>query len=152
MSHLTHLRYKRVSLTTRSSSSSVGALTIQLAKSSGYEVVTTASKRNFDFVKGIGADHVLDYNLTTIVDELVDLFKGKTAAGAYDAIASGNTTVSCAEVLVRRQVSSSPCAAPVLTGFVVQQREQVCRNCSATARRPSQWSDFEMVRERYSDA
>lgn len=83
-------------------SSSVGALTTQLAKASGYEVVTTASPRNFDFVKSLGADHVLDYNSKTIVDELVDLLKGKTVAGAYDAIGAAESTTACAEVLSRR--------------------------------------------------
>ena len=39
-------------------SSSVGALTIQLAVASGAEVVTTASSRNFDFCKKCGASEV----------------------------------------------------------------------------------------------
>lgn len=39
-------------------SSSVGALTIQLAVASGAKVVTTASSHNFDFVKGLGASEV----------------------------------------------------------------------------------------------
>ena len=39
-------------------SSSVGALTIQLAVASGVKVVATASKHNFDFVKKNGASEV----------------------------------------------------------------------------------------------
>ena len=39
-------------------SSSVGAITIQLAVASGLKVVTTASKHNFDFVKKCGASEV----------------------------------------------------------------------------------------------
>lgn len=41
-------------------SSSVGQYAIQLAKLSGYKVITTASKRNHELVKGLGADLVFD--------------------------------------------------------------------------------------------
>ena len=41
-------------------SSSVGQYAIQLAKLSGYRVVTTASKRNHELVKSLGADLVFD--------------------------------------------------------------------------------------------
>ena len=41
-------------------SSSVGQYAIQLAKLSGYKVVTTASKRNHELVRGLGADLVFD--------------------------------------------------------------------------------------------
>jgi len=41
-------------------SSSVGQYAIQLAKLSGYKVVTTASKRNHELVKSLGADLVFD--------------------------------------------------------------------------------------------
>ncbi|KIX00978.1 uncharacterized protein Z518_10044 [Rhinocladiella mackenziei CBS 650.93] len=67
-------------------SSSVGSNAIQLAVAAGYEVVTTASPRNFEYVKKLGACHVLDYNSPTIVSDLVDVFKGKTTVGAFDAI------------------------------------------------------------------
>jgi NADPH:quinone reductase-like Zn-dependent oxidoreductase len=42
-------------------SSATGTLAIQFAKLSGYKVVTTCSRRNFDLVRGLGADVVLDY-------------------------------------------------------------------------------------------
>lgn len=41
-------------------SSSVGQYAIQLAKLSGYKVITTASKRNHVLVKNLGADLVFD--------------------------------------------------------------------------------------------
>ena len=70
-------------------SSSVGALAIQLAASSGVKVVAVASKRNFDFCKNLGASEVLDYNnKDSIVDDVVSAVKkvGGTFAGVYDAI------------------------------------------------------------------
>jgi len=41
--------------------SSVGQYVIQLAKLSGLYVIATASERNFDLVRGLGADAVVDY-------------------------------------------------------------------------------------------
>ncbi|KAF2277950.1 oxidoreductase [Westerdykella ornata] len=41
-------------------SSGMGAVGIQFAKLSGFEVLTTCSPRNFDYVKSLGADHVFD--------------------------------------------------------------------------------------------
>ncbi|KAL2067329.1 hypothetical protein VTL71DRAFT_1754 [Oculimacula yallundae] len=43
-------------------SSATGSLAIQFAKLAGMKVITTASPRNFDFLKSLGADHVLDYH------------------------------------------------------------------------------------------
>jgi len=47
-------------------SSSVGQYAIQLAKLSGYNVVTTASKRNHELVKSLGADLVFDVSNQSI--------------------------------------------------------------------------------------
>jgi NADPH:quinone reductase-like Zn-dependent oxidoreductase len=38
----------------------VGQFAIQLAKLSGYKVVTVASPRNHEFLRGLGADAVFD--------------------------------------------------------------------------------------------
>jgi NADPH:quinone reductase-like Zn-dependent oxidoreductase len=65
-------------------SSAVGAATIQLAKASGLEVIATASPRNFDMVKGLGASAVFDYSSASIVDDIVARLKDKNVAGAYD--------------------------------------------------------------------
>lgn len=39
----------------------VGSLAIQIAKNLGLEVTTTTSTKNVDFVRALGADHVVDY-------------------------------------------------------------------------------------------
>ena len=43
-------------------STSAGSNAIQLAVAAGYEVITTASPRNFAFVKELGASEAFDYN------------------------------------------------------------------------------------------
>lgn len=73
---------------------SVGSNAIQLAVASSYEVITTASPKNFDYVKKLGVSQVLDYISKTVVDDLVDAFRGKTVAGAFKA---------CADVLLKTE-------------------------------------------------
>ncbi|RDL35208.1 uncharacterized protein BP5553_07139 [Venustampulla echinocandica] len=70
-------------------SSSVGCNAIQLSVAAGYEVITTASPKNFELVKKLGASQVFDYNETTVVSSLISAAKGKTIAGAFDAIGEG---------------------------------------------------------------
>lgn len=66
--------------------SSVGSAAIQLAVAAGYEVLTTASSKNFDLVKKLGATQVFDYSNADIVQKLIEALKGKTLAGAFDAV------------------------------------------------------------------
>lgn len=82
-------------------SSSVGGTAIQLAVASGLEVISTASERNFEFVKALGAKHVLDYSTSSVVHDILHLLKGKELVGAYDAISSPETINATAEILSR---------------------------------------------------
>jgi len=63
-------------------STSVGSNAIQLAVAAGYDVITTASPRNFDYVTRLGAGQVFDYNSPTVVADIVAALRGKTMAGA----------------------------------------------------------------------
>ncbi|KAF1344795.1 chaperonin 10-like protein [Delphinella strobiligena] len=69
-------------------SSSVGSTAVQLAVASGVTVISTASKHNHDYVKGLGAKEVFDYNSSSITDDIVKAIKnsGKEFAGIYDSI------------------------------------------------------------------
>ncbi|RHZ55964.1 hypothetical protein CDV55_104847 [Aspergillus turcosus] len=51
-------------------SSGVGSNAIQLSKAAGFEVFTTCSARNFEYVKGLGADHVYDYNDPGVINKV----------------------------------------------------------------------------------
>ncbi|KAJ5188444.1 hypothetical protein N7491_004769 [Penicillium cf. griseofulvum] len=64
-------------------SSAVGSTAIQLAVSAGYEVVSTASPKNFDYVKKLGATHVFDYKSDTVIEDISVAVKGLHLAGGY---------------------------------------------------------------------
>ena len=70
-------------------STSVGGNAIQLAVAAGYEVITTASPKNFDYVKKLGASEAFDYNSKTVVADIIEAFSGRTCAGAM-AIGAGS--------------------------------------------------------------
>lgn len=50
----------------------VGSLAIQIAKHLGAEVATTASPRNAELVRSLGADHVIDYHSQDFAEVLSD--------------------------------------------------------------------------------
>ncbi len=78
-------------------STSVGSNAIQLAVAAGHDVFTTASPKNFGFVKSLGAAKAFDYNGTTVVADLVQAFEGKITIGAL-SIGPGSAD-SCMSVL-----------------------------------------------------
>ncbi|OKL55497.1 enoyl-reductase-like protein [Talaromyces atroroseus] len=63
-------------------STSVGVNAIQLAAAAGYEVFTTASPKNHEYLKSLGASQVFDYKSPSVVAQMVKALKGKTTAGA----------------------------------------------------------------------
>ncbi|KAF5020860.1 hypothetical protein F66182_7115 [Fusarium sp. NRRL 66182] len=90
---------KKPTLLVWGGSSSVGSTVIQLATASGYTVVTTASRSNFDYVKTLGATHVADYHQDDVTTKLIELLTGADVVGAYDAIGSESTVEQSAAVL-----------------------------------------------------
>jgi NADPH:quinone reductase-like Zn-dependent oxidoreductase len=78
-------------------STSVGSCAVQLAAAAGYEVISTASPRNFDYVASLGAAQVFDYGSPTVVPDLISAFSGRTLAGA---IAIGPTSApACVRIV-----------------------------------------------------
>ncbi|KAJ5930357.1 hypothetical protein N7466_005850 [Penicillium verhagenii] len=73
---------------------SVGSNAIQLGAVTGYEVFTTSSPKNFDYVKRLGAAQVFDYQSPTVVEDLVTALKGKTLAGAMDCVGFAGTALT----------------------------------------------------------
>ncbi|MCJ1410870.1 hypothetical protein MMC19_004957 [Ptychographa xylographoides] len=81
-------------------SSSCGSAAIQLAVASGVTVIATASSKNHEFVRMIGASAVLDYHDERITENLIEAIKeaGGNFVGAVDAIAEDATWRACAKV------------------------------------------------------
>jgi NADPH:quinone reductase-like Zn-dependent oxidoreductase len=73
----------------------VASFAIQLAKHIGANVITTASAANHAYVKGLGADHVIDYNavdftkVVTGVDAVFDTVGGDVAQRSFAVVRSG---------------------------------------------------------------
>ena len=78
-------------------STSVGCNAIQLGVAAGYEVFTTASPKNFEYVKKLGASQAFDYNSKTVVTDLIHALHDKTTCGAI-SIGHGSAD-ACLEVL-----------------------------------------------------
>lgn len=70
-------------------STSVGSNAIQLAAAAGYRVITTASPKNFDYVKRLGAEKVFDYRSSTIIPDIITAMKDSELEGAF-AIGDGS--------------------------------------------------------------
>lgn len=78
-------------------STSVGSNAIQLAVAAGYEVITTASPRNFDYVKQLGASQAFDYRSESVIEDIISACKKKTMVGAL-AIGAGSAE-SCLDIV-----------------------------------------------------
>lgn len=74
----------------------VGSLAIQIAKILGLHVIATTSERNADFVRGLGADEIVDYTkqqpLPADVDAVFDTL-GTTELASIAATKRGGTVV-----------------------------------------------------------
>jgi NADPH:quinone reductase-like Zn-dependent oxidoreductase len=73
----------------------VASFAIQLARHIGARVITTASAANLDFVRGLGADQVIDYNATDFtravsnVDAVFDTVGGDVAMRSFAVLKPG---------------------------------------------------------------
>jgi len=84
-------------------STSVGSNAIQLLRNAGYRILTTASPRNHDYVRSLGAEAAVDYHSRTAVKELVALLKDSPLAGTL-AIGAGSLAPA---IKIATQVSGS---------------------------------------------
>jgi NADPH:quinone reductase-like Zn-dependent oxidoreductase len=82
-------------------SSSVGSCAIQLAVASGLDVITTASSRNFDYVKKLGAREVYDYHDSDVEDQIVKALEGTTVVGGYHAVGADGAVQALARIVDR---------------------------------------------------
>ena len=78
----------------------VGSVAVQLAKWKGATVIATASPRNHEFLRSIGADVVVDYNTRRFedfasgVDVVLDPIGGETQVRSLTVLREGGILVS----------------------------------------------------------
>ena len=81
----------------------VGSFAVQLAHWKGAKVIATASESNFEFLRSIGADEVIDYKKTAFesvakdVDVVIDLISGDTLARSFQVLKPGGYLISTLE-------------------------------------------------------
>ncbi|UAJ12608.1 zinc-binding alcohol dehydrogenase family protein [Polymorphobacter megasporae] len=78
-------------------STSVGVNAVQLAVGAGYAVIATASPRNFDMLRRLGATALFDYRSPSVIADIRAVLRGKTVAGAV-AIGAGSVR-PCIDIL-----------------------------------------------------
>lgn len=105
-------------------STSVGCNAIQLAVAAGYEVIITASPRNFDLVKKLGASQAFDYSSKTAVNDIIQAMKGQNCAGALSI--GHRSAEACLNVLDKCKgdkkflsMATYPIPQPLPQSFVV---------------------------------
>jgi NADPH:quinone reductase-like Zn-dependent oxidoreductase len=80
----------------------VGIFAVQLARSRGAHVTSTASPRNFDFVRQLGAEEVIDYNAdyfadnTRRFDVVFDVVGGNTLEKSWTLLKPGGRMITIA--------------------------------------------------------
>jgi NADPH:quinone reductase-like Zn-dependent oxidoreductase len=88
----------------------VGSIAIQLAKHAKARVITTASPKNFDYVRQLGANDVIDYHTEDFVevtkklcpkgvDMVFDCVGGKTFHSSIEVIKKGGSLVSICNMI-----------------------------------------------------
>ncbi|GME56938.1 alcohol dehydrogenase [Neofusicoccum parvum] len=80
--------------------SSVGNAVIQLARASGLQVIATASARNHDALKSLGANQILDYKLPNINESVLAAIKNAdNLVGVFDCISNADTYAHIGAIL-----------------------------------------------------
>jgi NADPH:quinone reductase-like Zn-dependent oxidoreductase len=109
----------------------VGTFAVQLARRHGAHVVATASARNHDLVRGLGANEVIDRAASSFedvagnVDVVLDTVGGETLERSFDVLPDGGTLVSVAEEPSPERASARDIT---VVYFVVEpDREQLVR-------------------------
>jgi len=94
-------------------SASVGMFATQFASLTGMNVIATASPKNFDLVKSLGASCVVDYHAPDAVQQIIDAAGPAGVDYAYDAISFGDSIKLVSEV-VKAKVGGARKVAAVL--------------------------------------
>ncbi|KAI1179081.1 GroES-like protein [Nemania sp. FL0916] len=118
-----HLEYPKLDAPKRGKSilvwggsSAAGTNAIQMATAAGYEVITTCSPRNFDYVKSLGAVKAFDYNDPNVIEKVASELDQGECAGIY--MAAGSNAAACKVSAASKQKPPVASSNPVSPGDV----------------------------------
>lgn len=97
-------------------STGLGQFGIQLLKLSGYKVVTVASPRNHELLKGLGADAVFDYKDPDMIKKVKDV-AGNSISHVFDAISTKDTQLASVKVLAEDKPGKIALVLPLAEGI-----------------------------------
>jgi len=80
-------------------SSSVGHASIQIARMLGYKIITTASPKNFDLLRKIGANELFDYHDPDWIAKVKEAAGSKPIHLVIDSITSAITIPLCYQIV-----------------------------------------------------
>ncbi|OCL09875.1 oxidoreductase-like protein [Glonium stellatum] len=89
---------EKTSILIYGASTATGTLAVQFAKLSGCEVIATASPRNFDLLRKLGADQVFDYRSQDVGSKIREATNNKLAL-VFDCISEGLSPLICCEAI-----------------------------------------------------
>ena len=104
-------------------SGNVGTYAVQFAKRTGARVVGTASSKDLEAVRALGADQVLDYRATPFeqavhdVNVVIDLIGGDTRQRSWGVLKRGGILVAASDELSKEDKKTAK-AKGVRTAFV----------------------------------
>lgn len=105
----------------------VGSMAVQIAKARGAYVIATASARNQDYLRGIGADRTIDYRSTRFedvvdgVDVVVDTVGGETLARSEAVLRDGGRLVTLVGSVPQRICAIGRIVCPATPPWNVRQ-------------------------------
>jgi NADPH:quinone reductase len=71
----------------------VGGYAIQLASLAGLKIISTCSQTNFDWVRNLGADELIDYQHEDVFTRIQEITKGRGVDAIIDTISSESATL-----------------------------------------------------------
>lgn len=86
----------------------VGGFAIQLAKIAGKTVISTASARNHEYVRSLGADHVIDYSTEDVKEKVMELTNGRGVDAVLVTVSKENSTESLDMIAYNGHIAGAP--------------------------------------------
>ncbi|WP_199439086.1 NADP-dependent oxidoreductase [Umezawaea beigongshangensis] len=119
----------------------VGHLAVQIAKARGAHVIGTASAAKHDFVRGLGADEVIDHRSTRFEDEVsdvdvvLDLVGGENGVRSLDVLRSSGLLVAVPSGTAGELVEVAAKRGLRVTPFLVEPDQAGLRELAALVER-----------------